>query len=367
MTGIRHPSLGQEISELATPALVLDLDAFEANCAAIAGHLRERGVDWRPHIKAHKSPVLARKMIAAGAVGVTCAKVGEAEEMLAGGVDGVLVANQPSNSDAWLRLARLQKVGWAAAAVDHPHHVEAAGTAAENFGVSIPLLVEVDIGMARAGVRTTDQAVSLADRIVETPGVRFVGVMGYEGHLLTIQQQDEKRAAITEAIGRVLAAADAIRERSIEVGIVSCGGTGSYQISAAIEGVTEIQAGGGCLMDRFYRELCGVDLDNALFLVSSVGSRPTQGQAILDAGWKALPDRGAAPICFDIPEASVSQLYAEHLRLDLPRDSDPRIGERITFIPGYSDATTVLHNEFLGVRDGVVVEIIPLTARGALQ
>lgn len=367
MTGLRHPSLGLEMTELPTPALVLDLDVFESNCATIADHLDDRGIDWRPHIKGHKSPVLARRMIEAGAVGVTCAKVGEAEEMLAGGVGAVLVANQPATNDAWARLARLQRAGWAAAAVDDVHHIEASRVAGDSIGVSIPLLVEVDVGMARAGVRTPEQAVSLAKEIVESPGVRFAGVMGYEGHLLTIQDQNEKRQAITEAVGRVLAAAEAIRDQSIEVDIVSCGGTGSYEITSEIDGVTEIQAGGGCLMDRFYRELCGVDLGNALFVVSSVGSRPTENQAILDAGWKALPDRGAQPICADLPGATVAQLYAEHLRLDLTGDADPQIGDRVTFIPGYSDATTVLHNEFLGVRDGVVVEVIPLTARGALQ
>jgi D-serine deaminase-like pyridoxal phosphate-dependent protein len=184
---------------------------------------------------------------------------------------------------------------------------------------------------------------------------------------LTIPSRDEKERAIRAAVGAVVSAADAIREAGIEVEIVSCGGTGSYEITSEIDGVTEIQAGGGCLMDRFYREMCGVHLANALYLVAAIGSRPTQSEAILDAGWKALPDKVMTPVCVDLPGAEVSQLYAEHMRLDLPSGSNPQIGDRLLFVPGYSDATTVLHNEFLGIRNGVVVEVIPLLARGALQ
>ena len=366
MNDSQHPSIGLEVSSLPTPSLVVDLDAFEANCSVLAGHMARRGLDWRPHIKAHKSPLLAQKMVEAGAIGVTCAKVGEAEVMAAGDIDQILIANQPSTEQAWLRLAELQESAWAAATIDSPEHLELAKAAAHSAGHSIPLLIEVDIGMSRAGVRSTEDAVVLAERIVAS-GLPFAGVMGYEGHLLTISSTDEKTGAINEAVSRVVKAAEAIRDSGIEVDIVSCGGTGSFEITSQIDGVTEIQAGGGCLMDRFYREMCGVDLTNALFAVAAVGSRPTEREAILDAGWKALPDKIMKPICVDIPGSEVSQLYAEHMRLDLPDGSDPQIGDRLKFIPGYSDATTVLHNEFLGVREGVVVDVIPLAARGALQ
>jgi len=310
--------------------------------------------------------VLARRMVAAGAIGVTCAKVGEAEVMVAGDIDRILIANQPGTADAWDRLARLQRDAWTAVAIDDWRHIEAAQSVGEVHGVSIPLLVEVDIGMARAGARSVEAAVALA-RQIEAAGQEFAGVMGYEGHLLTIESRDQKRQQIEAAVGILVEAAEAIRRASLPVNIVSCGGTGSYDITSEIPGVTEIQAGGGCMMDRFYQEMCNVDLPNALFLVSSVTSRPSAEYAILDAGWKALPDRLLSPACVNLDGAEVSLLYAEHMRLRLGSDEDPQIGERVTFIPGYSDATTVLHNEFLGVRDGVVTEVIPLAARGALS
>lgn len=364
-TGVHDPNLGRHIEEVATPSLVLDLNAFEANCRAMASYIDSRGVGWRPHTKASKSPALARKMIEAGAFGVTCSKVGEAEVMVAGGVSDVLIANQPSTTGAWDRLARLQRAARVAAAVDDPAHVEMAEAAGAQVGVPIPLVIEVDIGMGRAGVRSESDALDLARRIGSSDA-EFAGVMGYEGHLLTIQDPDEKRSRISEAVGLVVGAAERIRSDGIEVGIVSCGGTGSYEISAGISGVTEMQAGGGTLMDRFYRERCGVDLEQALLLVAGVGSVPVPGAAILDAGWKALPDMNISPACESPHGATVAQLYAEHSRLELPAGTVLEIGDRVVLVPGYSDATTVLHNEFLGVRDGVVVEIIPLLGRGML-
>lgn len=362
----RHPGLGLSISELPTPSLLLDLDAFERNCRALSGHLADRNVAWRPHVKGHKSPRLAREMIDAGAIGVTCAKVSEAEIMVAAGIGNILIANQPATEDAWHRLAQLQGATWVAAAIDDPAHIRMAVDAGRDRGVSIPLVIEVDIGMGRAGVRSSSAAVELAQRAVES-GARFAGVMGYEGHLLTTWPEHEKERVIRDSVGRVVEAANEIRSHSIPVDIVSCGGSGSYRISAEIGGVTEVQAGGGCLMDRFYREQCHVDLEQALFVVASVGSRPSPTQAILDAGWKAMPPNLAMPVCRDHPDLEVAQTYAEHCRLDLPEGFDPRIGERVVFIPGYSDATTVLHDEFLGFRDETVVEVIPLAARGALR
>lgn len=348
--------------------MIVDLDAFEANCDAIGGALSGRGVGWRPHVKGHKSPRLAERMIEAGAIGVTCAKVGEAEEMVAAGIDSVLVANQPSTRAAWDRLARLNRAAWVAAAVDSVDHLRFAVEAGRSYGTSIPLLVEVDIGMGRAGTRSAEQAVDLA-REIDRSQATFAGVMGYEGHLLTVWPSAEKSARITEAIGVLIAAKTAIEQAGIDVEIVSCGGSGSYEISGGVDGVTEIQAGGGCLMDRFYRESCHVDLEQSLFVVGSVASLPQPGQAIVDTGWKAMPSRMATPYPCDHDGVIVAQVYAEHLRLETIDGSaiGLELTDRVVFVPGYSDETTVLHDQFLGVRDGVVVETIPLAARGALR
>jgi len=363
----RHPNLGRMVPDLPTPSLILDIDVFESNCAALADAMASRQVGWRPHVKGHKSPRLARTMIEAGAIGVTCAKVAEAEEMVAAGVGEVLIANQPSTREAWARLARLNRAAWVAASIDSLDHVAMAVAAGRVEGTSIPLLVEVDIGMNRAGVKNAEDAASLAVAIDGHDAVHFAGVMGYEGHLLTLWPEDEKRKAITDAMSLLIEARNAIEASGVEVGIVSCGGSGSYRISSAIPGVTEVQAGGGCLMDEFYRHSCHVDLGQALFVVGSVGSVPAPDRAIVDVGWKAMPNRTATPICRDRNDVVVAQMYAEHLRLESTGAIGLEIGDRVVFVPGYSDETTVLHDEFMGVRNGVVVETIPLLARGALQ
>ncbi|MFP5330746.1 MAG: alanine racemase, partial [Acidimicrobiia bacterium] len=177
-------SLGLPIEAVPTPSLLLDLDAFDRNVRKIAHYLDERGVAWRPHVKGHKSPILANRMVEAGAIGVTCAKVSEAEVMVASGIDEILIANQPATSEAWERVARLQGAASVAVAIDHAAHVRLAREAASGFGVTIPLVIEVEIGMNRAGVRSTAQGVDLAREIVDG-GQVLAGVMGDEGHLLT--------------------------------------------------------------------------------------------------------------------------------------------------------------------------------------
>lgn len=354
------------VLELPTPSLLVDLDAFESNCASIAGRLTGGDVNWRPHVKGHKSPVLARRMLDAGAIGVTCAKISEAEEMVAAGIPNILIANQPSTVEAWDRLARLQRVTWVGAAVDHPDHVRCAVEAGRRAGVDIPLVVEVNVGMDRAGVNSPEAAVSMAKEITSA-GATLAGLMGYEGHILTVWPAEKKKATIQAAIGRLTDAAAAVRAAGMPVDIVSCGGSGSYEIVVDIDGITEVQAGGGCLMDHFYRDVCHVDLEQALFVVASVGSRPSDDRAIVDAGWKSMPHMLAIPSTRDLEGIEVIQVYAEHSKLAVAENADPKIGDRIVFIPGYSDATTVLHNEFLGIRNDVVVEVIPLLARGALQ
>src|SRR5436305_337035 len=203
-------AIGKPLAELDTPALLLDLEAFEHNVATMAGRLRERNVAWRPHAKAFKCPAIAHVLRKAGAIGVTVAKVSEAEVMAAGGIDDILIAHLVVGPSKTARLATLQRRADVKVTVDHPDHVAPLGQAASASGVEIGVLVDVDLGMKRCGVATPAAAASLAARVAETPGLRFDGVMGYEGHTLLIADPDAKRAAIAGAIGRLIAARDAV-------------------------------------------------------------------------------------------------------------------------------------------------------------
>lgn len=225
-------------------------------------------------------------------------------------------------------------------------------------------MIEVDIGMARAGVPPGAALVTLARSVAAASELRLIGVMGYEGHTLDLTPAPVKVAAIDAAIGALLTARDQLVASGIDIAVVSCGGTGSYRQSAAIAGVTEIQAGGGCFSDRFYTEACAVDwLEPALTVHATVMSRPAPDRAIVDAGMKSMSISDGAPLA-TIEGATVTTLYAEHGQLEVRGPARSlSVGDRLSFIPGYSDSTTMLHGGFVGVRNGVVDAILPRPVR----
>lgn len=360
--------IGRPLSRLDTPALMLDLDRFEQNVATMAAHFRARKVAWRPHGKAFKCPAIAHVLRAAGAIGVTVAKVSEAEVMVAGGIDDVLVANVVVGRTKADRLAALQRRADVKVTVDHPDQVAPLGRAARRAGVSVGVLVDVDLGMRRCGVASTEAAVALAGRVADTPGLRFEGVMGYEGHTLLIADQDAKRAAVSEAIGRLDAVRQSVERAGFDCRIVSAGGTGSYQITAGLPGPTEIQAGGGVFACRYYTEVCQVTGHQpALTVLATVISRPYPDRAILDMGLKSISDYRTRPVIAEHPDCRVVALAAEHATLELDRGNDLKIGQKVSVVPGYSDLTFVLHDRLIAHRGGRVEAVWELLGRGKLQ
>ena len=368
-TQSRPDVIGHPVSDLVTPALTLDLDRFERNARAIHGYLREHGVDWRPHAKGHKSPDLARRQIEIGAIGMTVAKVGEAEVMVAGGIRSILVVTEQATRERVDRVARLQRDAEVIIPVDHPRHIELAAEAGLAAGTTIPLVIEVNIGMNRCGVDPGEPSLALARLIAETTGVEFKGVFGYEGHLLRVWPADEKERQIREALGWLVETKEMIKAAGIPVPIVTAGGTGSYQISATVPGITELEAGGGCMMDQMYSEDCHVTgLENALTVRTTVVSRPVPERAIIDAGWKTMSNNVRVPVPVDLPGVTVRSLSAEHGNLDVAANAAPlEIGDQIEFIPGYHDSTVYLHDWIYGTRGGVVTEVLPIVARGRLS
>jgi D-serine deaminase-like pyridoxal phosphate-dependent protein len=369
MTEVLENLIGQPVEQADTPVPLLDLDAFERNGTYIAGFLNEHGLSWRPHVKAHKSPQLARLQLKLGATGVTCAKLGEAEVMVAHGIGNVLIANHLSTPLKWARAAALQRQAQVIVCVDDRDHVRMAAAAAADAGVRIPLLIEVDIGMGRAGVPSTADALAVAGDIAASAGVWLAGVMGYEGHLLTTWPAAEKHARCAQALAKLTDVAADLRAAGHEVGIVSSGGTGSFEFTADLPGLTEIQAGGGCLMDRFYAEDCHVGLEQALTVLTTVVSVQAAGRAVIDAGFKTCGYlKGfSLPQVLGRPGVAMLALSAEHGILEVRNPDEPlQVGTRIQLVPGYSDAMLVLHDHLLGHRAGRVTEVIAMPARGRL-
>lgn len=360
--------VGRPAAELDTPALLVDLDILESNIATMAGDIASRGAGWRPHSKANKSPVIAHRELRAGAIGITCAKLGEAEVLVANGVFDILISNQIVGPIKTRRLAAVNKQAGVdvKVCVDSIENVREIGAAAVELGSRVRVLIEIDSGMQRAGV-APERAPDFARQIVTVDGVELAGVMTWEGHAMSVANPAERAAVVTSSVQKVVDAANEIRAAGIPVEIVSCGGTGTYLTTAAIEGVTEIQAGGGIWGDAMYLDL-GANVKPALTLVAQVISRPTPERVIVDAGRKTVDPSNRAPIPVGLELTQPIALSAEHgtMHLATPGDS-PKVGDKIEFRIGYSDQIVHLHEALFGVRNGIVEQIIPVLARGRLQ
>jgi D-serine deaminase-like pyridoxal phosphate-dependent protein len=360
--------IGLTADDLDTPALLIDLDRLQHNIDRMAGHLRERGVAWRPHAKAFKCPAIAHLLRRAGAIGVTVAKVSEAEVMADGGIDDILIAHLVVGPSKVARLAALQRRAQVKVTVDHSDQIAPLGHAASAAGVTIGVLVDVDIGMKRTGVASAEDAVELARFVSATPGLRFDGLMGYEGHTLMIADPAEKRTAVAGALARLIHARDVAEADGLQCRIISAGGSGSYQYAADIPGITELQAGGGIFACQYYTRICKVTGHRpAVTVLATVVSRPSEDRAILDIGQKSISQHKTPPVLQDYPECQISGLSAEHATVAVDRQNSLKIGEKVHVIPGYSDFTFVLHDRAVALRRGRVEAVWDLLGRGCLQ
>ena len=365
------PAVGMTMAELDTPVMLLDLDRFEANARRLSSAIAAGGKDWRPHSKGHKSPWIAHRQMELGAIGVTCAKVSEAEVMVDGGIPSVLIANELVTRRKVERAVRLLARAQVMICADDPFHVRLASEVATDLGVEIPMVVDINVGMDRTGVLPGRPALELARAIDRAHGLRLAGIMGYEGHVLTAWPDEEKLAGTVAAGAGMIESRELIEADGIPVGIVSGGGSGNYMFAASLPGLTELQAGGGCLMDPFYGKQCHLEelgFEYALTILTTVTSRPTPTRVITDAGFKTLSAREEGqPILLDRPGVELDYLSAEHgVWRRGPESGEIRIGDRLEIIPDYHDTTTFRHDAFVGLRDGVVEAVIPLLARGKL-
>jgi D-serine deaminase-like pyridoxal phosphate-dependent protein len=359
--------VGRPKTELDTPVLLVDLDIMDRNIATIAGACRAAGVAWRPHFKGIKVPAISLRAIAAGAIGITCAKLGEAEVAAAAGIRDILIANQIVTPRKIARLVHLRRSADVMVAVDDAGNVAALGAAAAAAGVRLRVLIEVDVGMHRAGVLPGAATVDLARRITATDGLVFAGIMGWEAQAVGIADPAEKQRVVVAAIAQLAASARACADAGLPCGIVSCGGTGTIKYTMHQPGVTEIQAGGGMFSDMRYTTSMHADLEPALTILATVTSRPTPTRIICDAGRKTMSADGIDPKPLGLGKIVRIGFSAEHATIELEAPSAiPAIGDTIEFIAGYGDTTVHLHDTLHGVRGGIVEAEWPVLARGKL-
>ena len=352
------------IHDLDTPALLVDVDVLDRNIQGMMEFLGDGPCGLRPHFKAHRTPEISRRQVAAGAHGLTCAKLGEAEVLAEAGLDHLLIANQVVGETKWHRLALLAERVEVMCAVDHPAQLAGISAGAALVGSEPGVLLEVDVGMSRCGIPPGQPALELARQAVATPHLAFRGIMGYEGHLV-LSDMAKKPDAVRASLGELAATADLIRADGIPVEIVSAGGTGSYTTAARCPGITELQCGSYTVMDRMFSDEAEVEFEYAMTVLATVISRPTPSRAVTDAGMKALHPYGGASLPVDLPGVTLVGLSAEHGTLRLaPEARDLQIGEKIRIVPYYTDGTVNLHDYWEVIQGGEAVDRWPISGRG---
>lgn len=359
-------------NRLSTPALILDLDRMERNLKTMASVCEARGVGLRPHAKAHKSLHIAKMQVAAGALGICCATLGEAEA-IAPAVAGTLITS-PMTSDA--KIGRLLALNARSTdlmtVVDNREHAVRLDAAAGRHGKPLKVLVDMDIGQRRTGVVSVEAAADLAQSIAGLSTLELVGVQAYAGHIQHLPDYRERAAASRENAEAVRAAVEHLRRSGLGIAIVTGAGTGSCETDAATGIYTELQAGSYLFMDAQYDEvpITGADahpFQTALFVQASVVSANHQGQATTDGGTKSFATDGPAPVIARGAPAGASYRFSgdEFGCVVLPAPGEPlSIGAPVECVVPHCDTTVNLHNFYHCVRGDTLVDIWPIDARG---
>ncbi|MBW8003639.1 MAG: DSD1 family PLP-dependent enzyme [Planctomycetes bacterium] len=358
--------IGSSVLDIDTPALLIDLEKLEYNLKKMADFFKEKDSDLRPHIKTHKTPVLAHKQIKAGAIGIACQKLAEAETMAKAGLDDILITNEVVGDQKIRRLVNLAKTTDVKTVVDNKENVISISAAAQERGVEVGILVEVNTGMNRCGVLPGTPVLELAQEIDKQKGTKFLGLMGYEGHTVFIETYERRKREAQKALKLLIDTKELLERNGYECKIVNAGGTGTYDISGTYPGVTEVTAGSYLTMDVKYSGIEGVEFEQALSLLTTVISRPTHDRAILDAGMKAITIEFGMPLIKSAKGgAKLYKLAEEHgyVELEAP-DTKLDVGEKIELVPSHGCTTINLHDRFYAIRDNQVESVWPIEARG---
>jgi D-serine deaminase-like pyridoxal phosphate-dependent protein len=362
---------GSELASVDTPALVVDLDVLERNLDRMPALLAPTGVALRPHAKTHKSPDLAALQVARGAVGVCVSKVAEAEVMVAGGVDDVLVANEVVGQPKLQRLARLARQADVCVCVDDPGQVRALEQAAAEAGARVRVLVEVDVGGDRCGVAPGQDVLTLARLVEQAPHLDFQGLQGYCGPAQHLRTEDERAAAAAAAADDLRSCLATLASAGLSCRVVTGGGTGTVLLDATSGVYTEVQPGSYLFMDADYArnwvdDSPSASFEQSLFVLTTVMSAARPGTAVVDAGHKAVAVDSGLPLVHQQPGVTYVGASDEHgtLVVDGPA---PRLGEKLLLVPGHCDPTVDRHDWYVGVRAGVVERVWPVAGRGAMH
>ncbi|MEW6673594.1 MAG: DSD1 family PLP-dependent enzyme [Thermodesulfobacteriota bacterium] len=366
--------IGMPLAEVDTPALLIDLDAFEHNLYQMQQDLSGRHVRLRPHAKTHKCPFIARLQMDRGAVGVCCQKVGEAEAMIYGGILDVFITNEVVGTQKLKRMAALARQAHIAVCADDAVHVGAYEEAARAGGVTLDVFIELDVGANRCGLSPGEEPLKLARQIQSSSHLRFAGLQAYHGSAQHRRTPSDRRDAIASAVGCVKETKVLLERDGLTCPTVSGAGTGTYLFEAASGVYDELQAGSYIFMDVDYAKNLDENgspwghFQHSLFVYTTVISRPAPDRAVVDAGHKAVPLDSGLPVVYESRDIEYVRASDEHGKLSL-HNPDCRliIGDKLKLIPGHCDPTVNLFDWFVGIRNNRVETLWPITARGAMR
>ncbi|MBO6638709.1 MAG: DSD1 family PLP-dependent enzyme [Roseitalea sp.] len=372
--GFDVPALpGMDAADIQTPCLVLDLDALERNIKKMGDYARAHGMRHRVHGKMHKSVDVAKlQEKLGGAVGVCCQKVSEAEVFARGGIKDVLVSNQVRDPKKIDRLAQLPKLGARIiVCVDDIASVAELSEAAQRHGTTLECFIEMDVGAGRCGVIGADNVVAIAKAIDAAPSLKFTGIQAYQGAMQHMDSYDDRKAKLDVAIAMVKEAVDALKAVGLEPELVSGGGTGSYYFESNSGVYNELQCGSYAFMDADYGRILDKDgnridqgeWENAFFILTQVMSHAKADKAICDAGLKAQSVDSGLPVIHGRTDVEYVKCSDEHGVIADP-DGVLKVGEKLHLVPGHCDPTANVHDWYVGVRNGKVETLWPVSARG---
>ncbi|MGB6131957.1 MAG: 3-hydroxy-D-aspartate aldolase BhcC [Acidobacteriaceae bacterium] len=372
--GYDIPALpGMDETDIQTPCLILDLDALERNIRKMGAYAKAHGMRHRSHGKMHKSiDVQKLQERLGGAAGVCCQKVAEAEVFARGGISDILVSNEVRDPVKIDRLARLPKYGARiTVCLDDVLNVDDLSAAARKHGTTLECLVEIDCGGNRCGVKTTEDAIQIARAIDRAPRLKFTGIQAYQGAMQHLESYEERKAALDAAILQVKAVVAALEAAGLKPETVTGGGTGSYTFESHSGVFNELQCGSYAFMDADYgriRDKDGNRIDrgeweNAVFVLTSVMSHAKPDLAVCDAGLKVLSVDSGLPLVYGRDDVTYVNASDEHGVIE-DKSGVLRVNEKLKLVPGHCDPTCNLHDWYVGVRNGKVELVWPVSARG---
>ena len=357
--------IGRHKSEIDIPALLLYIDVAEENIRRMADYFKDKECKLRPHMKTHKLPLIAKKQLEAGAIGITCAKLGEAQVFLDSGIEKILIANEVAGQTKIKRLVELSRNRDLIVCVDNYENARQISEVASNIGNTVNALVEINVGLDRCGVAPGKPALELVQKISKLKKIAFRGLMGYEGGVFT-KDPEEKAKKCRDSNRLLVETRGLVEKNGFPVDFASAGGSNTYLLTGNCPGITDVQVGSYVTMDDHCREY-GLNFGQAVTVMATVLSRPDKTRAVMDAGKKSLSTDEGLPRCIDT-DLSLFKLNEEHghLRINHP-DRTISAGDQVEIVPRHGCTTIPLFDRYFIIRNEHVEEVVEMHARGANQ